>query len=71
LSQTNFAGPFVKTTSGAGCAGNISVTGTSPTFTITDAGTAFNNCNVIFTGGSGYSISLPVTGPVSLGGTVN
>jgi hypothetical protein len=73
LTQANYGGAFSANASGAGCAGNVTSAGPSgSTFTITNLGsTNYTNCNVIFFGSlSAGSISFPVTGPVSLGGTV-
>jgi hypothetical protein len=73
LTQPNYAGAFSASASGGSCSTNVSTTGpVSNTFTITDLGsTNYTGCSIIFFGSlSAGSVSFPITGPVSLGGTV-
>jgi hypothetical protein len=77
LSQANYSGPFsYQFGSTKTCAGNVEVSHPSAaTFVISDLANSFSNCVVYFYAApgdfTGPSISIPVNGPVSLGGTVN
>ena len=73
LTQAGYAGAFSASPSGGTCSGNVATAGPSGnTFTITNLGTTnYTGCSIIFFGSlTAGSIAFPITGPVSLGGTV-